>query len=1260
MLGTKAKVENADIETKEEFLRLASIIRATHLESGRATDQRCPTTKMGRDAALPSGQKLHKLSYVINKWPKDLRDSASDLSRSLLSIHEINQLAYALNPKQWFPDDLEQQPAAKDGVLDTSPMLDALWSSEKGSIPLFVVEDPIEGCQNLVWPSCILRDVLSAFFPRLSPQNSSSKALQNLEALIPPHSTFILQPDEVPTQDPQLVSKVEKKAVRSFKEYVDVGKSLKKHNQMLTNTMHASKNIGEYELVRKAWKDETCAFIAIDVETYEGGSTNDCIELGWSIIVRDAQSRLHEQSAARSSTSVPEATVLGLKWQQRTEHRILYEFLGMTNGKYVPDNRGSFLFGRRDRFGDGLDRSEEQSQSLWQLDAVWRNGTKVVDMHTTALELQSEIDKLRQLGPVYTVFHDYKTDLGTLDFLGIDIDDWSTDLTAFKTASKPGQNGVCVLDTKGLFSALQGENWKNGMALGKMSCILASDGEVLAWNAIRKLHNAANDAHYTLFSLAAMASGPPIEEYRRVIQPRLELIKANDDRMKLENQARFSSKIRTNSWRDRPGDQSRHNIIDAGVGSSLESGGALKNCQAGTGCTAPGDPSGSRMAQFETEWEKASHKVRFESLGRQVSLLIADAPSEIRLRILEAQVASLTAWHAEKAGAIAAVATHCCSRPAKSSRSDEHKTVQKDTSLSALGSTLTGLSNGIEPQTASHRSKSPSMLGHLATKDSGDDLETAQLSPFIFSKGAGNAQGAARDPNPKVSPVLSEHVSATERGLRRSESTSTSASERSTAADRMMMRIGHLYTADQAPALALPTPHALPAPPVAPASYASFPVVPATFADLPAAPVPPVPFTSLSRPATPTAPAALSRPTTERREDRPSKNSITHANGMSRNTLVAKFEPLLQVISELVDESPNRKAPLRGSVATELLRRKRGAFQSVGTKSWREYSALAESLGLVELGRGDMQGRDTISIHKKHAKSRLSASAPALREPRAVPPHLQAGLSTRESTSSSTSRNLTSTEPSTLRTETSAPRRRMDSERFDAWLHTQEPSPIVSTVDPLPGVLNVDATARTGAARSTPPALDNALEASKPTSSIPKIPQIRDISARSMELRSNPMSDDSDITVKNAEPPKGPRRKSDPPPRYKEGDTDRPTQGSRSTGGAPSTGSAARWPTNIPGKARPWVPPLELMENEPRSASSKEPLPQQTLKTNPLPRNDSQVLEDSTRNDNSLPEKGKSGDIPPTSNLFTFETENRAYEKLKKEQEEEARMLWDS
>ncbi|KAF5333090.1 hypothetical protein D9611_002437 [Ephemerocybe angulata] len=205
-----------------------------------------------------------------------------------------------------------------------------------------------------------------------------------------------------------------------------------------------------FERVRSLWAAKKGAWLAIDFEAWEMDHTV-VTEFGWDMVCWKNGEKIENRG-----------------------HIIVQEARGYTNSKYVPDYRYKYL--------EGLGKSET---------------VKRVELKARIANL---IDDAAKYGPVYLVFHDNNQDLKYLKQLGVELT-----VTHLIPDTAP-EEGRIIVDTSDLIGALLGEDTGNRRGLEKTCRLLQQD---TLW-----LHNAGNDAHYTLSVMVAMASGDHVDKQR--------------------------------------------------------------------------------------------------------------------------------------------------------------------------------------------------------------------------------------------------------------------------------------------------------------------------------------------------------------------------------------------------------------------------------------------------------------------------------------------------------------------------------------------------------------------------------------------------------------------------------------------------------------------------------------------------------------------------------------------------------------------------
>ncbi|KAF9268068.1 hypothetical protein L218DRAFT_954456 [Marasmius fiardii PR-910] len=203
--------------------------------------------------------------------------------------------------------------------------------------------------------------------------------------------------------------------------------------------------------IRDRFAEKKHAWLAIDIEAWEM-EHNVITEFGWS----------------------------ALRWENGKEiledgHWIVKEHEFYRNGKYVPDNRSHYNFGKSESV-----RKAELKEKISGLFS--RYGT---------------------LGALYLIFHDSTGDLKYLKSKGIEAPLEDID---YVLPNDTPNSGLYVVDTTDLFAALEGDAGHDRRGLAKICSLLGIETEFL--------HNAGNDAHYTLMACKDMAQGEALEIQR--------------------------------------------------------------------------------------------------------------------------------------------------------------------------------------------------------------------------------------------------------------------------------------------------------------------------------------------------------------------------------------------------------------------------------------------------------------------------------------------------------------------------------------------------------------------------------------------------------------------------------------------------------------------------------------------------------------------------------------------------------------------------
>ncbi|KAL5488113.1 hypothetical protein ACEPAI_6221 [Sanghuangporus weigelae] len=207
-----------------------------------------------------------------------------------------------------------------------------------------------------------------------------------------------------------------------------------------------------FEKVRNLYACKKGSWLAIDIEAWTL-LRSAITEFGWSYFRTNGDEEVQEQG-----------------------HYIVKKNKNLRNGQYVADARKKYAFG-------------------------------------TSLELETEdfkkavrelFGKLQESGPLFLIFHDCRQDIEFLkntEYFG----DGLTSKLEYSILKEIPDEGTFVIDTTELFSALEGDI-REKRSLADMCRLLQIQTQ--------HLHNAGNDAYYTLLALKSMASGNQVDAQR--------------------------------------------------------------------------------------------------------------------------------------------------------------------------------------------------------------------------------------------------------------------------------------------------------------------------------------------------------------------------------------------------------------------------------------------------------------------------------------------------------------------------------------------------------------------------------------------------------------------------------------------------------------------------------------------------------------------------------------------------------------------------
>ncbi|GAA5853616.1 hypothetical protein JCM8547_007385 [Rhodosporidiobolus lusitaniae] len=234
----------------------------------------------------------------------------------------------------------------------------------------------------------------------------------------------------------------------------------------------------ELSTLRHAYARAQCeggaAFVALDVEMWERDK-EVLLEFGWSI------SEFRKKSGGKGE----------VECRREDQHVVIRENMARRNGRWSPDARDHFDFGQ----------------------------TLFLNQSRLHMLLSALFDTLSSTQPVFLIFHDPRQDLIALRGLGFDSSvEFQRDLHQFAKDVAKGRGEekgkVWVADTQRLFESWMGRKVQIGL---ERAC-----NEIGVET--RRLHNAGNDAHYTLDLFERMMDSS------RTISPDSPMLKEIDER----------------------------------------------------------------------------------------------------------------------------------------------------------------------------------------------------------------------------------------------------------------------------------------------------------------------------------------------------------------------------------------------------------------------------------------------------------------------------------------------------------------------------------------------------------------------------------------------------------------------------------------------------------------------------------------------------------------------------------------------------------
>ncbi|KAF7301751.1 hypothetical protein MIND_00740700 [Mycena indigotica] len=270
------------------------------------------------------------------------------------------------------------------------------------------------------------------------------------EEMVPlPHSDALIMKDELESAEPVF-----------FKTGGDLRGAVKQIDKENKRSKNAPNSLASlrvaFERTRTAWNAKRGTWIAIDVEDWELAH-KVLLEFGYSLIYFDGDKE-HSEDA----------------------HFTFSSTLSCHNGQYVADNRRNYVFGET---------------TVLPKPAAFKP------------KLAELILSSQKRGPVFLVFHNHSQDIKSLEQLEAPIQS-----LVYTLPLEAPSEGLFVVDTQNLFSALIGSSQGNGLAQ------VCNHLRIEKANSTT-LHNAGNDAKFTLTALRAMVGDEPLDALREKLWP---------------------------------------------------------------------------------------------------------------------------------------------------------------------------------------------------------------------------------------------------------------------------------------------------------------------------------------------------------------------------------------------------------------------------------------------------------------------------------------------------------------------------------------------------------------------------------------------------------------------------------------------------------------------------------------------------------------------------------------------------------------------
>ncbi|KAF9495400.1 hypothetical protein BDN71DRAFT_1447561 [Pleurotus eryngii] len=256
---------------------------------------------------------------------------------------------------------------------------------------------------------------------------------------------------------PSNLTSISAKLVKTGWDLKNIVKKIEKSNKKLKGkTPGLGRRLQLFDLIRTFWAAKKGVWCAIDIEAWE--KSHDVItELGYSFVRWEDGEEVAEHA-----------------------HLIIEEHKMYTNSVYVQGNRDHYNFGK----------------------------SEISNKKNFKKRVHGLFDMMLEQGPIFLVFHDHGQDVKYLESRDIEA---PVRLGTHILPDNLPEDGIFYVDTSDLFGALV-NNGEQKKSLSECCRLLGIPTQFL--------HNAGNDAYYTMLAFKSMASGAELEAQREQRWPK--------------------------------------------------------------------------------------------------------------------------------------------------------------------------------------------------------------------------------------------------------------------------------------------------------------------------------------------------------------------------------------------------------------------------------------------------------------------------------------------------------------------------------------------------------------------------------------------------------------------------------------------------------------------------------------------------------------------------------------------------------------------